>query len=280
MTSVTTATRQKIGSLDCIVVDGGEQPSVAVVICHGYGASLEDLAPLAGEWLTMLGDDAAEFRFVFPNAPHSLAELGMPTARAWWPINMARLAQAVQANSFDDLHEEIPPGIDDAREALDGVIAETLAGMPTENPRLVLGGFSQGAMLTMDTTLRGTSQPPQLLIQFSGTVVCRNQWQDAAKERLAKTKIFQSHGKIDPVLPFESAVVLRDLLRMSGAKLDFHSFQGPHTIDGPSIEKVALMLAAVLAEPTEDELEDAADQADDTAVETQLGSTQLGDIAK
>ena len=269
MTSVPTATRQKLGPLDCIVVDGGETPSVAVVICHGYGASLDDLAPLAGEWLSMLGDHAAEFRFVFPDAPHSLAELGMPTARAWWPINMARLAEAVQANSFDDMHDEIPPGIDEARKALDGVITETLAGMPTENPRLVLGGFSQGAMLTLDTTLRGSNEPPNLLIQFSGTVVCRKEWQDAAKERLAKTKIFQSHGKIDPVLPYDSAVVLRDLLRMSGAKLDFHSFQGPHTIDGPSIEKVALLLAEVLTQPTDEEL----DEADEAAAEAQLDNS-------
>lgn len=256
MTSVPTATRKQIGSLDCIVVDGGDEPTVAVIICHGYGASLDDLAPLAGEWLSMLGEDASQFRFVFPDAPHSLAEMGMPTARAWWPINMSRLAQAVQANSFDELHDEVPPGIDEARVALDKVITETLASMPTEKPRFVLGGFSQGAMLTMDTTLQGSNEPAALLIQFSGTVVCRNQWQDAAKRRLAKTKIFQSHGKIDPVLPFDSAVVLRDLLRMSGAKLDFHSFQGPHTIDGPSVEKVAVLLAAVLTQPNDEELDD------------------------
>ncbi len=73
---------------------------------------------------------------------------------------------------------------------------------------------------------------------------------------MAKTKIFQSHGKIDPVLPFDSAIVLRDLLRMSGAKLDFHSFQGPHTIDGPSVEKVAVLLAAVLTQPNDEELDD------------------------
>jgi phospholipase/carboxylesterase len=252
---VTTATRQQLGPLDCIVVDGGENPSVVAVICHGYGASLEDLAPLAGEWLTMLGDAAAEFRFVFPNAPHSLAELGMPTARAWWPINMARLAEAVQANSFDQLHDEIPPGIDQARDSLDEVISAAMESMPTDEPKLVLGGFSQGAMVTLDTTLRGKHQPPALLLQFSGTVVCRKEWEAAASERIKATKIFQSHGKIDPVLPFKSAIVLRDLLRLAGAKLDFHDFQGPHTIDGPSIEKVAVLLADVLKVP-EDDLDD------------------------
>jgi phospholipase/carboxylesterase len=253
MTSVATATRQKIGPLNCIVVDGGDQPSVAAIICHGYGASLDDLAPLAGEWLAMMGDAGEEFRFVFPDAPHSLAELGMPTARAWWPINMARLAEAVQANSFDQLHNEVPPGIDEARRCLDEVITGVLAGMPVENPKLVLGGFSQGAMLALDTTLRGSHEPPQLLLQFSGTVICRRQWQAAAKERLRSTKIFQSHGKIDPVLPFQSAVVLRDLLRLAGAKVDFHEFYGPHTIDGPSIEKVAILLADVLKQQDDDE---------------------------
>lgn len=252
---MTTATRQKLGPLDCIVVDGGENPSVVAVICHGYGASLEDLAPLAGEWLAMMGDAAAEFRFVFPDAPHSLAELGMPTARAWWPINMARLAEAVQANSFDQLHDEIPPGIDQARDSLDEVIAAAMESMPTDEPKLVLGGFSQGAMVTLDTTLRGKHQPPALLLQFSGTVICRKEWEAVASGRIKSTKVFQSHGKIDPVLPFKSAIVLRDLLRLAGAKLEFHSFQGPHTIDGPSIEKVAVMLADVL-KAAEDDFDD------------------------
>lgn len=239
---MTTVTREHIAPLDCIVVDGGDQPSIAVVICHGYGASLDDLAPLASEWLTMLGEKAADFRFVFPNAPHSLAEMGMPTARAWWPINMARLAEAVQANSFEDLHNEVPPGIDQAQQCLDQVITAVLRDLPTETPRLVLGGFSQGAMLSMDTALRGKIDAPELLLQFSGTVVCRSLWETAAKDRLANTKVFQSHGTIDPVLPFASAEVLRDLLRLAGVSVDFHEFEGPHTIDGLSVEKVAVHL--------------------------------------
>ena len=111
------ANRTRIESLDCIVVDGGPDPKIAVVICHGYGASYDDLAPLSGEWISMLGDQAEAFRFVFPDAPNSLAELGMPQGRAWWPINMARLAEAVQADSFEELHDHQPPGISAARAA-------------------------------------------------------------------------------------------------------------------------------------------------------------------
>ena len=85
-----TAHRTRIEALDCIVVDGGPSPKIAVVICHGYGASYDDLAPLSPEWIGMLGDQSGEFRFVFPDAPHSLADVGMPQGRAWWPIDMMR----------------------------------------------------------------------------------------------------------------------------------------------------------------------------------------------
>ena len=67
------ARRTLIASLDCIVVDGGDEPSIGVVICHGYGASYDDLAGLSYEWITLLGDRADNFRLVFPVAPHSLA---------------------------------------------------------------------------------------------------------------------------------------------------------------------------------------------------------------
>jgi phospholipase/carboxylesterase len=238
------AQRTRIESLDCIVVDGGPTPKIAVVICHGYGASYEDLAPLSGEWIGLLGEQASEFRFVFPDAPHSLAELGMPEARAWWPINMARLAAAVQASQFDELHDQQPPGIEAARELLCQTIGRVKQDLGGDTTPLVLGGFSQGAMLAMDVALRSQLKPPQLLFQFSGTIVCRPQW-EAALSRLEDTYVFQSHGSIDPILPYSSAVALNEMLNSAGVKTEFHSFVGPHTIDVESVARTAQTLAAL-----------------------------------
>lgn len=237
--------RTQIGPLQCIVVDGGPEgstPTIPVVICHGYGASFEDLAPLAGEWCSFLGEKASQFRFVFPDAPHSLAELGMPQGRAWWPINMARMMEAVQASKFEELHEHQPPGIDDVRDTLCQTIEKVKADFGGETTPLVLGGFSQGAMLTMDVSLRGTIPPPACLFQFSGTIVCRPQWQ-AGLTRLAKTKVFQSHGTIDQILPFASATTLSEMLQESNVDIEFHSFVGPHTIDSDSIARTAQLLS-------------------------------------
>ncbi|TWT54000.1 putative hydrolase [Rubripirellula amarantea] len=244
-------TRQ-IGPLNCIVVDGADSDDkshaeILVVLCHGYGASLRDLAPLAGEWLSMLGDNGSKFRFVFPDAPHSLAELGMPDAKAWWPINMARLTELIQASQFDELHDQTPPGIDEARQALQETIAAAVRELDCPSPKLVLGGFSQGAMLTMDTALRGDIPTPQWLLLFSGTLVCQPAWKATIPTRLAKSKVFQAHGTVDPILPFSSAEALRDLMKSEGADVQFHSFVGPHTIDGISIEKVATILASLAA---------------------------------
>ncbi len=235
------ALRTRIASLDCIVVDGGAEPSIGVVICHGYGASYDDLAGLSNEWISLLGDHGGKFRFVFPDAPNSLAELGMPQGRAWWPINMARLAEAVQAADFEELHEHEPPGVTEARSALCETIAEVKSQLAGDKTPLVLGGFSQGAMLAMDTALRGSIAAPQLLMQFSGTVICRHQWQQAM-ERLNGTAVFQSHGTIDPILPYASAEVLNQMMLDAGVENHFHSFQGPHTIDMESVTLTAELL--------------------------------------
>ena len=237
-----TAHRTRIDSLECIVVDGGHSPSIAVVICHGYGASYEDLAPLSGEWIGLLGEHATKFRFVFPDAHHSLAELGMPYGRAWWPINMARLAEAVQASNFDELHDHEPPGIDEARQRLCGTIREVTRELSGDATPLVLGGFSQGAMLTMDASLRGDIVAPQLLLQFSGTIICQTDWQRSLG-RLQDAFVFQSHGKIDPILPYSSAVALHQMLIDAGIAVDFHSFVGPHTIDMEAVARSAQAMA-------------------------------------
>ena len=96
-------------------------------------------------------------------------------------------------------------------------------------------------MLTMDASLRGDFDPPKYLIQFSGTLVCQSQWQ-ARLSRLADTQVYQSHGTIDPILPFKSAQRLNEILLDSGVQAEFHSFDGPHTIDVDSIAKTAMAI--------------------------------------
>lgn len=234
----------RYGSIDCYQVDGSDNPSILVILCHGYGASGRDLVGLVGEWHSILGDSFAKFRFLFPEAPQTLAELGMPDGHAWWPINMAQLLDHVEGNRFDELHDKEPPGIQAATEQLGHAIEQMIAGLDGAPTAIVLGGFSQGAMLTMNTSLRGNIDPPTLLFQFSGTTVCQNAWAENLG-RLANTKVFQSHGQIDPILPHSSAETLRDLMTSGGVDVDFHSFYGEHTIDQGAVITTGKMLATL-----------------------------------
>ncbi len=233
------------GSLRCVVVDGGPAPQIAAILCHGYGASGNDLVGISAEWIGHLGDLASSFRFVFPEAPHTLEELGMPDGHAWWPINMALLMELFEADRFDQLHNEEPPGIAEATERICQSIAAVKDELGGADVPIVMGGFSQGAMLTMNAALRGSIAPPKLLFQFSSTLVCQPQWQ-ANLSRLNETRVYQSHGTIDPLLPFSSAQTLHEMLRDGGVEIEFHSFLGQHTIDLEAISATAELLASLV----------------------------------
>lgn len=244
---MTGAYRRTYGKLDGVVIDGGTEPSIPVVICHGYGAPGEDLVPFGQHWIEALGELAHPFRFVFPAAPLSLEELGMPGARAWWPINMQRLMDSVSAGAFSELHQHAPPGIETARELLVEAIEAFLSEMNAAPSQLVLGGFSQGAMLAMDTALRGLKTPPAMLLQMSGMLICEEAWQQAA-ERLRNTRVIQSHGRQDFVLPFASGEALREMLLKAEVPVEFLAFDGPHTVDIEMLSRVAVALGEMVGQ--------------------------------
>ncbi|MEM6978098.1 MAG: lysophospholipase [Planctomycetota bacterium] len=234
-----------IGPLQCLAVQtGGDDPAgrIPVLMCHGYGAPGDDLASLAEPMSQWLGEHADRFRFVFPAAPRDLAEIGMPGGRAWWPLNMAALQQVMATSQFDQLHDSTPPGLDEARAALVDVIKTVLTQCDRDDSAYVLGGFSQGAMLTMHTTLTADVKPPKLLVQFSGTLICQSEW-TANANRLAETDVLQSHGRIDPILPFSSADKLCQLVSQSASSMEFMPFDGPHTIDSETLMRLVQKLS-------------------------------------
>src|SRR5271169_4771336 len=68
----------RLGSLEVHVVqrDAAVRPELAVVLCHGYGASGADLVPLAADLLARAPALGNRVRFVFPAAPLALTEFG------------------------------------------------------------------------------------------------------------------------------------------------------------------------------------------------------------
>lgn len=243
MRTVTT----RIADLDCRVVDteDGNAPELAVILCHGYGAPGDDLVPIAQETMRAHPELAGRVRFVFPEAPQRLDHIGIPGGRAWWEIDVERLQRAILQREFDWLRQRRPEGLDRAWPLVDGVFEELTRSTGLRPDQVILGGFSQGAMLTTDLTLR-REDPPAALVALSGTLLDEPNWRRRAPARRG-LPVLQTHGRQDPMLPFQAAEWLRDLLVEAGLDVDFRPFDGPHTVSPEGIRGLADLAADRLA---------------------------------
>ena len=198
---------------------GGNGPMV--VLLHGFGAPGTDLVPLS---LT-LGEGRAT-RFAFPEAPLALDAFG--GGRAWWMVDLVELQAALAAGRERDLSGSLPAGVESSRAAVLAMLDDlcTQLGVPSE--RIVLGGFSQGAMLACDVALRDP-RPLLGLVVMSGTMLAQCQWTPLMPSR-AGLPVLQSHGRFDPLLPFSVAERLRGALTEAGLDVHWSPFDGGHEI--------------------------------------------------
>jgi phospholipase/carboxylesterase len=203
---------------------GGDGP--LVVLLHGFGAPGTDLVPL---WRQM--DVAPSVRFAFPEAPLDLAAIaGAPYAgaRAWWMIDLAALEARAQGAPSGDRSREVPDGLDDARRQLIETLDVLERELVVPPGQLILGGFSQGAILALDLALR-TPRPLASLALMSGTLIARDTWEPLMSQRRGLS-VLMSHGRSDPILPFGAAEALRDMLIGAGLSVSWIPFAGGHTI--------------------------------------------------
>lgn len=237
--------RESLGGLDCIIAEGPDRAAqrIAMIVLHGFGATGEDLVPLAEEFVDRQPSLAKSVRFIFPAAPLEPVEMSDFGGRAWWPIDIGRLQLALSQQNFRDLRTEMPPLLPASREHVNALIAEVREETGWGLDRFVLAGFSQGAMLATDVALRLSESPAGLVI-WSGTLLCEAEWTGLMPARKG-LRVVQSHGRQDQVLPFIAAEWLHEALTAAGLNVEFLPFNGPHTISQPAIEATVRLLSAI-----------------------------------
>src|ERR1700722_10777977 len=143
---------RKLGGLDVRITGGtdkeGGGDGPVVVLLHGFGAPGDDLVPL---WRAL--STPAGTRFVFPEAPLDLGAAGYPGgARAWWLVDLeTRIRRRALGEPWDEA--DVPGGLEAARTPVMKMLDEIDAELRPPAGKLVLGGFSQGAMLSLDVAL-------------------------------------------------------------------------------------------------------------------------------
>jgi phospholipase/carboxylesterase len=230
---------RRIGSINCIEVPakltkGQDEIDGLVILFHGYGADAYDLQTLS-DVLTM----PKPADFLFPQGPLEVPVGPGWTGRAWWQIDMEAMQKAAASGNPRDPAKEYPEGLKKLRPQVLQMIEKT--GTPWD--RIVLGGFSQGAMLATDLFLHAPVAPRSLLI-FSGALICQDEWKELAPKRKGHT-FFQSHGKNDTVLAYKGAQQLETLLTQAGMKGRLQGFSGAHEIPLQTLQQATEYLRTV-----------------------------------
>lgn len=213
---------QRFGTLRARLVGGtdghGAGSGPLVILLHGYGAPGDDLLALAHFLKLPPGT-----RLLFPEAPLALDFGG----RAWWMLDLELFERRARGERVDR-SDEIPAALPDVRAQVSELIDTASARLSIAPERMILGGFSQGAMLACDIALHAAVKPAGLVL-LSSTLIARAEWEPRMASA-AGLPILQTHGKSDPLLDYRDALRLSELWRAHGAELTFVGFEGGHEI--------------------------------------------------
>jgi phospholipase/carboxylesterase len=179
-----------------------------LVLLHGRGADEHDLFPL----LDAL-DPERRLRGLTPGGPLSLP----PGGRHWYQLGGFPTPDAATFR----------PSFEALGELLDGV-----------KKTLVLGGFSQGAVMSYALGLgRGRESRPAALMPLSGFMpVVEGLELDLGG--LEGYPVAIAHGSQDPVISVEWSRAARDTLTAAGAEVLYREAPLPHTIDSRIIPEL------------------------------------------
>ncbi len=216
--------------LQTIEIETRPKPSHSVIWLHGLGADGNDFVPIVQQLaLPPLG-----IRFVFPHAPMRPVTInGGFVMRAWYDI------------VYDDLvMKEDEPGLRQSQQMIEDLIAkEVTRGMPVG--RIVLAGFSQGGVISLQTGLR---QPGRLagVMSLSAYLPLMS---TIEKERNAASNdvpIFLGHGIADNIVPLPLGIASRDRLLKLRYGVDWHQYPMQHSVCAEELQDISAWLTRVL----------------------------------
>jgi len=195
------------------------EPAGALVLLHGRGADERDLFPL----LDLL-DPERRLLGVTPGGPHHLP----PGGRHWYALG------------------GIPTPDPATFAATAPRLAAFLDGLPVPIDRVVLGGFSQGTVMSYAMSLGPGRPRPAGLVAMSGFLPRVADW-PLEPERLRGVPVGIAHGSLDPVIPAQFAAEAEATLTAAGADVLRLSSPVPHMVDPDWIEPLRDLVARATA---------------------------------
>jgi phospholipase/carboxylesterase len=197
------------------------EPEGALVLFHGRGTDEQDLFPL----LDAL-DSERRLLGVTPRGPLQLP----PGGNHWYVIREL---------GYPD-RETFVSSYRRASDWLDGL------GVPPE--RLVLGGFSQGAVMSYALGLGADRPRPAGIIALSGFVPTVEGFELDLERPLPPVAI--GHGTYDPVIGVEWGRAAKEQLEAVGGDVLYRESPLPHTVDPAFVAELRPWLQAAVSSPS------------------------------
>ena len=125
-------------------------------------------------------------------------------------------------------------------------LAAFLDALPVPMDSVVLGGFSQGTVMSYAMSLGPGRPRPAGLVAMSGFLPRVADW-PLEPERLRGVPVGIAHGSLDPVIPAQFAAEAEATLTAAGADVLRLSSPVPHMVDPDWIEPLRDLVARATA---------------------------------
>jgi phospholipase/carboxylesterase len=191
------------------------EPEGALVLLHGRGADEHDLYPL----LDLL-DPERRLLGVTPGGPLHLP----PGGRHWYAL------VGIPTPDPETFLSTAPR------------LAAFLDALPVPFERVVLGGFSQGTVMTWAMTLGPGRPRPAGVLALSGFLP-RVPGYPLDPGRLADVPVAVAHGTLDPVIPARFGAEAAETLAAAGVDVVRLESDVPHMVDPAWIEPLRDLVA-------------------------------------
>ena len=199
-------------------------PQPLLILLHGYGADMHDLAGLA-PYLSHTPN------IVCFQGTHATPFGG----RQWFDIQYQP-----DGNLRFDENQALQSG-----HRMTDTISQFLSVHAGEFSKVILGGFSQGAGVTMLVTL---PQPKQLdgFMLLSGKQPAHIEKLIDDEEALSHLSLFIGHGTLDPVLPIQNGRDLHEFWKKQPVSLTYHEYPMGHEICNAELNDMNVWLNDVV----------------------------------
>ena len=191
-------------SLSAIVLEplSKIKPKNAVILCHGYGGDGKDISILASYWKSHLPDTI----FICPDAPEKCE--ASPSGFQWFALT-------------DQDPEQILSKSLVAENKLNKLIDEVKEGYNLLANQIIIGGFSQGSMISLQTGIKRKDKINSIL-GYSGKII---DLEHLSKNIVSRPNIFLMHGDIDQVVPVDGLLEAKNFFNKNNYEIETKIFK-------------------------------------------------------